>query len=174
MKDATKIIDDILFNLKLERFEGEKPLQALSQKLNAHPKQILRIGVAAILVIVSLTLLFFADHLVFTALSVVYPAFATARVLSHDNLYSKDGKHWASYWVCFGVLGIAEMLLGFILHHILFFNLMRCIFVIWLSNKKTRGAEYLYHNFLHPQIKKFAPVLDEHVDQPRESATKQD
>ena len=170
MKDAIKIVDDVLFNLKLERFEGEKPLQMVAQKLNAHPKQILRIGVAAIGIIGILSLFLWCDHMIFTIISVIYPAFASARALGHDNLYSSEGKHWLAYWVCFGVLGVVDLLLGFILHHIPFFNLLRCILIVWLINKKTKGAEYVYHNFLHPQISKFFPVLDEKIEQ----ATKQE
>ena len=155
MQEVFSVLDDVIFRLKLERFEGESPLSLVAQKLNTHPKQVLRGIVGGIALVALLVTLFFAHHTLFLALSVAYPAFQTVRAAAHDDLFSKDGKLWLSYWTVFGIFTVVEFFFGFILHHLPFFNLAKTFFIIWLYNRKTRGAETINNSFLQHYARRF-------------------
>lgn len=164
MQDAIRFLDDIIFNLKLERFEGEKPLQLIAEKLKTHPKQVLRGAVGGVLSIGLLVLLFLASDLVYLALSVVYPAYSTARALSSQDFYSKEGKLWLSYWIIYALLAIVTGLFGFVLNIIPLFGTIQSIFILWLYNRKTRGAEFLVSGFIQPLVRQYASLVDSHLN----------
>lgn len=165
MQDATRMLDEVIFHLKLERFEALPPLQMVAEKLKTPPKNVLRGGIGAVGLLATLILLLLAHDLVYLAISVIYPAFSTARATLNDNLLSKEGKLWLSYWGCFGILTVINFFFGFILHHIPFFGLIQCVFTIWLYNGKSRGAEFLNNSFLQPFMKKYGLNLKRPVTQ---------
>jgi receptor expression-enhancing protein 5/6 len=140
-----------------------------AKKFNVHPKQILRGGVGFIGILVLASLLFFAKNLIFLFLSVVYPAFRTAKILNNDDMFSKDGRLWLSYWTCYGFISILNIFFGFLVRHIPLFNFFECVFTLWLYNNKTRGAEFINHNIFMPFIKQYGGFVDKKVVQAKEA-----
>ena len=153
MNEITHLIDDFIFNLKLDKFEQHKLVQNISQKSKIASKQLLR-GVIGFLGAVTLFWTFiFAHNLVYFLLSVMYPAFLTAKAINNSTAFEKNGKLYLSYWVTFSFLTAFNQLFGFVLRHIPFSKFLQCLFTIWLYNHKSRGAEFLNHIFLQPLFK---------------------
>ncbi|RZK60987.1 MAG: HVA22/TB2/DP1 family protein, partial [Pedobacter sp.] len=92
----------------------------------------------------------------FSYLSIIYPAYATAKALSNADSFSRDGRLWLSYWTFYGLLAVLNLTIGFVLHRIPFFNFIQCLFTVWLYHSTTKGAEYLNNTHLQPFLSKYA------------------
>jgi len=88
-------------------------------------------------------------------LSVLYPAFLTAKTITQEDVFSRDGKLYLSYWVCFAFLGIFQSLFSWAFRFIPFSRLGMCLFTLWLYNSRTRGAEWINMHLFHPILSKF-------------------
>ena len=171
MQDKLKVVfgflDDIIFRLKLERFEGEAPVKMAAEKLKTEPKMILRGGVGLVLVFAALLAFVFISDSIYPIVSVIYPAFATAKALNNDDRFSRDAKLWLSYWTCYGILTFLteNWFTGYVLRLIPLFALIQIAFTIWLYHPKTRGAETINNVALAPVIRKYAGIIDKHLSQ---------
>ena len=172
MQQVINMLDDVIFNLKLEKYEAQQHLHTLSKKLKVHPKQILRGGVSVAAAFVGFIVFLFAKEFVYLCLSIGYPAFMTAKTLSQENAYSRDGKLYLSYWVCFAFLSIFNLPLNFILRHIPFSYFVQCLFTIWLYSQKTRGAEHVGNHLFTPLFRKIG-FSEDVIKQPVETGMSQ-
>jgi len=102
-------------------------------------------------------------------LGVLYPAWATAKAVHNDELGSKEGKLWLSYWVIYGTLATINWFFGFILHRLPFYYLFQCLLTIWLYNRKTRGAEFINETLISPFLKRYGQVIEKHAEQAKET-----
>jgi len=177
LQKAIGVLDDVIFRLKLERFEGEAPVKMVAEKLSTHPKQVLRGAVGIVGGLSILLFLIFAQNLIFTALSVIYPAYATARTLQNADNFSRNGRLWLSYWTFYGLLAALNLVFGFVLHRIPFFNFIQCVFTVWLYHSTTKGAEFLNNSYLQPVLSKYAKAIEKRVSETADAlsqATKQE
>jgi len=165
LKSVLGFLDEVIFKFKLERFEGEAPVKMVADQLKTHPKQVLRGAVGLIGLFAIALVLMLAQDSVYPLVSVIYPAFATAKALNNDDRFSRDAKLWLSYWTCYGILTVITGLFGFILRHIPFFTVIHIGLTIWLYHPKTRGAEVVNNSFLSGLIRKYAGVIDKHLEQ---------
>lgn len=63
-----------------------------------------------------------------------------------------DDIQWLSYWVVFSAFRLFETLFGIVLAWIPLYGLARLAFVAWLAMPQTRGATYLYKEFVRPLL----------------------
>ena len=155
MQDVRRIVDDLIFNLKLDRLSENRLLMNLSKKTHVAANDMVRLAVGAF-TFIGLSIMFvFAHNFVYFLLSVLYPAFLTAKTTINEDIMSRDGKLYLSYWVCFGFLTLFNQFFGFVLRWVPFSKLAQCLFTVWLYNERTRGAEYLNRTFLQPIFSKY-------------------
>jgi len=171
MQDIRQIVDDIAFNLKLDQFSEHQFLQTLSKKTSIAAKELIRYGVGFVGFMSLFVLFIFAHNFVYFILSVLYPAYLTAKTTINDDTFSRDGRLYLSYWVCFGFLTIFNQFFGFVLRWIPFSKLVQCLFTVWLYNEKTRGAEFLHKTFLQPLFDKFGGAVKESSERVKETVS---
>ena len=79
-------------------------------------------------------------------LGVAYPCFMSFLALESDD--DDDDKQWLTYWVTFGLVSIVDQYIGFILHFVPFYYFIKMGFLIWLFHPSTRGATFIYNNYI--------------------------
>ena len=169
MQDVRKIVDDLIFNFKLDNLQNNRFLMNLSKKTHIASKDMVRWAVG-FFTFIGLSIMFvFAHNFVYFLLSVLYPAFLTAKTTLNDDIMSRDGKLYLSYWVCFGFLTLFNQFFGFVLRWVPFSKLAQCLFTLWLYNDRTRGAEYLNRTFLHPIFSKYGGKAKEGVEKAKDT-----
>ena len=172
MQSVAHFADEIIFNLKLGKIEQLKPMQFLSRSSGVSAQNINR-GLVSGACFVALALAYiFAHNSVYFFLSVAYPAYKTAQVINNEDLSSRNGKLYLSYWAIFGLMTIFNWSFGFILRWIPFSHFMQCAFTVWLYSQKTRGAEFLNKLFLEPFLGRYGSVVDKHIQQVKEPMKK--
>ena len=70
---------------------------------------------------------------------------------------------WLTYWVVYAVFNVFEAFSSLIIFWFPFYYSFKFGFLIWLFMPNTRGAHYLYVNFLLPV---FLSTEQSHFDKP--------
>ena len=83
-------------------------------------------------------------------LGVAYPAFMSFLALESDS--ENDDRQWLTYWVVFGFLNILDQYVGFILHFIPFYYVLKLAFLVFLFHPKTKGATWVYDSYLRQAV----------------------
>jgi hypothetical protein len=75
---------------------------------------------------------------------------ATFKALKAND--TKPLRPWVVYWLIISLSTAIEHYLYFLLKFIPFFGLLKVYFSLWLILPQTKGAEFLYSNYLAPLI----------------------
>eukprot|EP00128_Syssomonas_multiformis_P011815 Colp12_sorted_trinity150504_noHs@7458 len=85
-------------------------------------------------------------------LGLLYPAYASFKAIKNRNL--REYQMWLMYWVVFAFFSAFEFFGDVLLSWFPFYYEFKLFFVLWLIMPQTRGAYYLYRQFVHPTFKK--------------------
>ncbi|OZJ04773.1 hypothetical protein BZG36_01864 [Bifiguratus adelaidae] len=79
-----------------------------------------------------------------------YPAWASFRAIETPNKI--DDTQWLVYWTVFGFINVLEYFVDTIVHWFPFWFIFKTLLILYLILPQTRGAEYLYLQFLRPVL----------------------
>lgn len=82
----------------------------------------------------------------------VYPAYQS--LLAVENKNKGDDVQWIVYWVLYTFFSLIETFQNFILYWIPFYYAFKLALLLWAMLPQTRGAKFLYDNFLKDFLKK--------------------
>ena len=91
-------------------------------------------------------------------LGVAYPVFMSFLALESEG--GEDDKQWLTYWVVFGLFNILDHFAGFVLAWIPFYYFLKLGFLVFLFHPTTKGATWVYNNFILPHIDEYNSQLD--------------
>ncbi|KAF0739376.1 hypothetical protein LEN26_015582 [Aphanomyces euteiches] len=95
---------------------------------------------------------------VVTTVGVLYPTYASFKAL--ETPQTDDDKQWLTYWVVFSITTSAEEVGEKLVAYLPGYYICKCIFLVWLMLPKTRGAVWVYEQFIMPMLKKYEPIID--------------
>lgn len=100
----------------------------------------------------------------------VYPAYKS--LLAIESKSRGDDTQWLIYWVVYCFFSMIEVFTDFLLYWIPFYFAFKLAFLLWAMLPQTRGAQFLYNNFLKDFLKKNESKIDAALDDAkRTSAT---
>ncbi|KAG7353802.1 TB2/DP1, HVA22 family protein [Nitzschia inconspicua] len=82
----------------------------------------------------------------------LYPAYQTLVAIENKN--KGDDIQWIVYWVLYTFFSLIETFQDFILYWIPFYFAFKLALLLWAMLPQTRGAKFLYDNFLKDFLKK--------------------
>eukprot|EP00271_Cylindrocystis_brebissonii_P018697 TRINITY_DN5420_c0_g2_i1.p1 TRINITY_DN5420_c0_g2~~TRINITY_DN5420_c0_g2_i1.p1 ORF type:complete len:136 (+),score=15.71 TRINITY_DN5420_c0_g2_i1:152-559(+) len=85
-------------------------------------------------------------------LTIAFPAMASFEALERRD--NEDQQQWLTYWVLYSVMQVLEMYGGPVIAWIPLFSWLKLAFLGWLAFPQTRGAQYLFTNFIRPHGQK--------------------
>ena len=100
----------------------------------------------------------------------LYPAFKSFQAL--ENRSSNEISQWLIYWVIFSVFSIIEVFINVVLYWIPYYYSFKFAFLMWAMVPQTRGAKFLYDNFLKDFLKKNDSKIDAALNDAKTSAGK--
>ncbi|KAJ1926968.1 ER membrane protein DP1/Yop1 [Tieghemiomyces parasiticus] len=120
-------------------------MQSLEQRTGV-PKVYLAAGVGLFgLLLVALN---FAATLITNLVGFVYPAWSSFHAIETPG--KEDDTQWLTYWTVFGLFNVVEYFTNVLLYWVPFYYTLKLVVLLWLALPHTRGAEYLYQNYLRP------------------------
>lgn len=87
-----------------------------------------------------------------------YPTFKSFQAIETKS--RGDDTQWLVYWVIFAFFNIAEVGIDFLLYWIPFYFAFKLAFLLWCMLPQTKGAKFLYDNFLKDFLKKNESRID--------------
>ncbi|KAH8069331.1 hypothetical protein JL721_6155 [Aureococcus anophagefferens] len=81
-------------------------------------------------------------QLVFSAVGVAYPMYASLLMLAEDT--TEDAAMWITYWCTFTCFKIVMGPLDFILSFLPFYFYLKLTLLVWLFSPTTKGAAMVY------------------------------
>ena len=87
-----------------------------------------------------------------------YPAFKSFQAIETKN--KGDDTQWLVYWVIFAFFSIMETFVDLLLYWIPFYYAFKLAFLLWAMLPQTKGAKFLYDNFLKDFLKKNESRID--------------
>lgn len=89
----------------------------------------------------------------------IYPAYASIKAI--ESKEKDDDTKWLTYWVTYAFFSLLEFFSDIFLFWIPFYNLSKCIFLLWLMNPHgSNGALLLYYKFIQPFILRHEQTID--------------
>jgi receptor expression-enhancing protein 5/6 len=76
----------------------------------------------------------------------------------------EDDVQWLTYWVAFGFLSLVETLLGFALHWIPFYFILKLIMLVAMMHPELRIAGVFYRIVVGPLFERWEPSIDENLN----------
>jgi len=153
-----------------ERFDAElgtvPVIQAIAEALNVTP---LTVAMLASFAFLAFLLYGFGGQLVCMLLGVAYPAFESFKVVEafanmsdQTDLYTKAAslQFWLTYWIVVAVLATGEYFFYFALQWFPFYFPIKLLFLFWLFNPVTRGANHVYNWFVSPLLRRNRDKID--------------
>ena len=95
-------------------------------------------------------------------LTVIYPAIQSIKAIESDG--GDDDKEWLTYWTIFGLATLLDEFAGFLLTFIPFYFYLRPIFFVFLMAPQTKGALFLYNNFVGPLLRNNKKAIQDFID----------
>ena len=137
-------IDEVLVKLPEP---ARKKLEEI-EKTTGQPKSLLAGGGA----LFGLFLVFFLcpPQLVFSAIGVGYPTYASLKMLAEDK--TEDAAMWITYWCLFSLLKVVMNPLDFILGFLPFYFYLKLVLLVWLFSPTTKGAGVVYEKVVKPFV----------------------
>lgn len=99
-------------------------------------------------------------------LGFAYPAYASFRAIESPD--KTDDTQWLTYWVVFAGFSMFEVFEDFLEEEVPMYYAFKFAFLIWLSAPPTRGAEFLYKNFIKPFMLQHEKQIDTALKQAEE------
>jgi receptor expression-enhancing protein 5/6 len=105
----------------------------------------------------------FGPGLLTNLLGFAYPAYASFKAIESPE--SDDDTQWLTYWVVFSVFSLIEIWADLLEDNIPMYYPMKFAFLIYLFAPQTKGAEYIYKNFLRRFFLDHEKEIDARVEQ---------
>ncbi|XP_045347212.1 receptor expression-enhancing protein 6 isoform X1 [Leopardus geoffroyi] len=139
-----------------QRNLATEALRALEAKTGVD-KRYLATGAATLL---SLYLLFgFGASLLCNVIGFVYPAYASIKAIESPS--KEDDTVWLTYWVVYGLFGLAEFFSDLLLSWFPFYYAGKCAFLLFcMVPGPWNGAHMLYHRAIRPLFLKHHEAVD--------------
>merc|ERR1711931_257517 len=89
----------------------------------------------------------------------IYPAYCSIKAI--ESKEKDDDTKWLTYWVTYAFFSLLEFFSDIFLFWIPFYNLSKCIFLLWLMNPSgSNGSLLLYNKFISPFILRHESSID--------------
>jgi len=88
----------------------------------------------------------------------LYPAFKSFEAI--ESKQKGDDTQWLIYWVVYAFFSIIEVFVDFLIYWIPFYYAFKLAFLLWAMLPQTKGAKFLYDNFLKDFLKKNESKID--------------
>lgn len=89
----------------------------------------------------------------------IYPAYASIKAI--ESKEKDDDTKWLTYWVTYAFFSLLEFFSDIFLFWIPFYNLSKCIFLLWLMYPSgNNGSLLIYYKFIRPFILRHETVID--------------
>ena len=88
----------------------------------------------------------------------LYPAFKSFEAI--ETKQKGDDTQWLIYWVVYAFFSIIEVFVDFLIYWIPFYYAFKLAFLLWAMLPQTKGAKFLYDNFLKDFLKKNESKID--------------
>jgi len=89
----------------------------------------------------------------------IYPAYASIKAI--ESKEKDDDTKWLTYWVTYAFFSLLEFFSDIFLFWIPFYNLSKCVFLLWLMYPSERnGSLLLYYKFIQPFILRHETTID--------------
>lgn len=151
----------------LKQYADKVPqLVDLSKKVGQEP-EVLLLGILAVSGLVVLVL--FGGTIFTLVLTVIYPAIQSIKAIETEG--GDDDKEWLTYWTIFGLATLADEFAGFLLTFIPFYFYLRPVFFVFLMAPQTKGALFLYKNFVGPLMRNNKEAIQAFIDDIKGSAS---
>ncbi|XP_029773649.1 receptor expression-enhancing protein 6 [Suricata suricatta] len=139
-----------------QRNLATEALGALEAKTGVD-KRYLAAGATTLL---SLYLLFgFGASLLCNVIGFVYPAYASIKAIESPS--KEDDTVWLTYWVVYGLFGLAEFCSDLLLSCFPFYYAGKCAFLLFcMMPGPWNGAQMLYHRVIRPLFLKHHEAVD--------------
>jgi len=102
-------------------------------------------------------------------LGFAFPAYASFKAIESPE--KDDDTQWLTYWVVFSGFSLLETFSDVLAESFPMYFAFKFAFLIWLSAPMTRGAEFLYANFVRPFLLENEKTIDRKLAQAEEAAT---
>src|SRR2546423_657978 len=89
---------------------------------------------------------------------VLIPAFSTFKSLK--NKTQANRLVWLRYWVVFALFYATRLVTDVFLFWIPFYNILKILFILWLSSSKAAGAQVLYFYAVEPILRGHENAID--------------
>ena len=145
------------------------------------PKEYLTAGASASLVII----IFFglSAGTLCSIVGFLYPALKSFQAIEHrasttttssSSSASSSGEvtQWLIYWVVYSFFAIIEVFIDALLYWIPFYYAFKVAFLLWAMLPQTRGAKFLYDNFLKDFLKSKESMIDRALRDAKSSTSK--
>jgi len=131
----------------------------VAKKVGQEPEVLL-----LVLILVSGVVIFvlFGGTILTLVLTVIYPAIQSIKAIESDG--GDDDKEWLTYWTIFGLATLLDEFAGFLLTFIPFYFYLRPVFFVFLMAPQTKGALFLYNNFVGPLLRNNKKAIQEFID----------
>jgi len=89
----------------------------------------------------------------------IYPAYASIKAI--ESKEKDDDTKWLTYWVTYAFFSLLEFFSDIFLFWIPFYNLSKCVFLLWLMYPSaSNGSLLLYYKFIQPFILRHETTID--------------
>lgn len=89
---------------------------------------------------------------------VLIPAFSTFKSLR--NKTQQNRLIWLRYWVVFSLFYSSRLITDIFLFWLPFYNIIKILFILWLSSSRAAGAQVLYFYAVDPILRGHEAAID--------------
>ncbi|RIA90560.1 TB2/DP1, HVA22 family-domain-containing protein [Glomus cerebriforme] len=99
----------------------------------------------------------------------LYPAYASFKAIKVND--TKSILPWLIYWIVMAFFTVGEGIADNLIFWFPFYYEIKIFFILWLILPQTRGATYIYDNFVVPTLTHHEKEIDSTLGIAREKAT---